>query len=102
MSNGAEVTGYQAFRAARDYLLAHREDYETAYREFAWPRLDEFNWALDWFDAIAADPANARRHALWIVEEDGAENRWTFPEMSARSNQVANWLRGLGVSAATG
>ncbi|MBB1151826.1 AMP-binding protein [Amycolatopsis dendrobii] len=98
MSNGAEVTGYQAFRAARDYLQAHREDYETAYREFAWPRLDEFNWATDWFDAIAADPANAQRYALWIVEEDGAENRWTFPEMSARSNQVANWLRGLGVA----
>ncbi|ATY12528.1 AMP-dependent synthetase [Amycolatopsis sp. AA4] len=98
MSNGAEVTGYQAFRAARDYLQAHREDYETAYREFAWPQLDEFNWATDWFDRIAADPANAQRYALWIVEEDGAENRWTFPEMSARSNQVANWLRGLGVS----
>ncbi|MFE3786013.1 AMP-binding protein, partial [Amycolatopsis sp. NPDC059090] len=98
MSNGAEVTGYQAFRAARDYLQAHREDYETAYREFAWPQLDEFNWATDWFDAVAADPANAQRYALWIVEEDGTENRWTFPEMSARSNQVANWLRGLGVS----
>ncbi|MFD2470712.1 AMP-binding protein [Amycolatopsis silviterrae] len=98
MSNGAEVTGYQAFRAARDYLQAHREDYETAYREFEWPQLDEFNWALDWFDAVAADPANAQRYALWIVEEDGSENRWTFPEMSARSNQVANWLRGLGVS----
>ncbi|WP_033287848.1 AMP-binding protein [Amycolatopsis jejuensis] len=87
-----------AFRAARDYLLTHREDYDTAYRDFAWPQLAEFNWALDWFDAIARDPANAQRYALWIVEEDGTENRWTFPEMAARSNQVANWLRGLGVA----
>ncbi|MFJ9787019.1 AMP-binding protein [Amycolatopsis sp. NPDC101161] len=88
---------HHAFRVARDYLLTHREDYETAYRDFAWPSLDEFNWAIDWFDVVAHDPDNAERYALWIVEEDGTENRWTYPEMSGRSNQVANWLRGLGV-----
>ncbi|MEC3980873.1 AMP-binding protein [Amycolatopsis sp. H20-H5] len=97
MSNGASEV-HQAFRAARDYLQAHREDYETAYRDFSWPRPDEFNWALDWFDVIARDPANAQRYALWIVEEDGTENRWTYPEMARRSDQVANWLCGLGVS----
>ncbi len=32
-----------AFRAARDLLLAHRADYAAARREFAWPELDEFN-----------------------------------------------------------
>ncbi|HEY2060361.1 AMP-binding protein [Amycolatopsis sp. NBC_01480] len=96
MSNGASES-YQAFRAARDYLQAHREDYDTAVREFAWPELTEFNWALDWFDVVARDPANAERYALWIVEEDGTENRWTYPEMAARSNRVANWLRRLGV-----
>ncbi|WP_410574623.1 AMP-binding protein [Amycolatopsis sp. cmx-4-61] len=88
---------HHAFRAARDYLQAHREDYDTAYRDFVWPELTEFNWAIDWFDVVAGDPANAARYALWIVEEDGTENRWTFPEMAARSNRVANWLRGLGV-----
>ncbi|GAB3742988.1 AMP-binding protein [Amycolatopsis oliviviridis] len=89
---------YRTFREARDYLQAHREDYDTAYRDFTWPRPAEFNWALDWFDVIAADPANQDRYALWIVEEDGIENRWTYPEMARRSNQVANWLRSLGVS----
>ncbi len=89
--------GHHAFRVARDYLQTHREDYETAYRDFAWPSLDEFNWAIDWFDVVAHDPDNAERFALWIVEEDGRESRWTYPEMSGRSNQVANWLRGLGV-----
>ncbi|MFE6616831.1 AMP-binding protein [Amycolatopsis sp. NPDC057786] len=89
---------YRTFREARDYLQAHREDYETAYRDFTWPRLAEFNWALDWFDVVAADPANQDRYALWIVEEDGIENRWTYPEMARRSNQVANWLRSLGVA----
>ncbi|MGA6167596.1 AMP-binding protein [Amycolatopsis magusensis] len=87
----------QRFRTARDFLLAHREDYAAADAGFAWPEFGEFNWALDWFDVIARDPANAGRYALWIVEEDGTENRWTFPEMAGRSDQVANWLRGLGV-----
>ncbi|MEU8612746.1 hypothetical protein AB0C29_32625, partial [Actinoplanes sp. NPDC048791] len=31
--------------------------------------------------------------ALWIVEEDGSEQRYSFAEMAGRSNQVANWLR---------
>ncbi|MQA10853.1 MAG: AMP-binding protein [Pseudonocardiaceae bacterium] len=88
----------QVFRQARDYLLAHRENYDTAYRDFRWPVLEEFNWALDWFDVIARDPRNAERAALWIVEEDGSEQRWTYPELVERSNQVANWLRSLGVS----
>jgi len=41
----------KAFLAARDTLLQYREDYETAYREFRWPKLDKFNWALDYFDS---------------------------------------------------
>ena len=42
----------EAFRAARDFLLEHRTDYEAAVRDFRWPDLDHFNWALDWFDHI--------------------------------------------------
>ena len=41
------------FIAARDFLIAYRHDYERAYREFRWPELDRFNWALDHFDALA-------------------------------------------------
>ncbi|WP_248732070.1 AMP-binding protein [Pseudomonas sp. MWU13-2517] len=84
----------QPFLAARDFLLAHRTDYATAVRDFRWPQLDAFNWALDYFDAMAeGNPANA----LWIVEEDGSEQRYSFQQLSARSNQVANHLRALGV-----
>ncbi|MBB3664803.1 acetyl-CoA synthetase [Prauserella sediminis] len=102
MSNEAHTAhssgdGHDEFRRARDFLVAHREDYDTARAEFRWPELTEFNWALDWFDRVAADPANAERYALWIVEEDGTEGRWTYPELSRRSNQVANWLRAQGV-----
>ncbi|MFF5933049.1 AMP-binding protein [Streptomyces sp. NPDC012508] len=90
------TTATERFRAARDFLLEHREDYETAYEGFAWPRPDRFNWALDWFDVVAA---GNDRTALHIVEEDGAETRLSFAEMSARSNRAANWLRAQGVRA---
>ncbi|KAA8551204.1 AMP-binding protein [Pseudomonas marginalis] len=84
----------QSFLAARDFLLAHRTDYATAARDFRWPQLSEFNWALDYFDAIAEGNA---ADALWIVEEDGSEQRYSFQQLAARSNQVANHLRALGV-----
>ncbi|GAA5144929.1 AMP-binding protein [Pseudonocardia eucalypti] len=92
-----ETTGLAEFQAARQFLLDHREDYDGAYRGFRWPELHAFNWALEWFDHLATAPDSADRPALWIVEQDGSEQRWTFAEMSARSNQVANWLRGQGV-----
>ncbi len=84
----------QPFLAARDFLLAHRTDYATAVRDFRWPQLSAFNWALDYFDAMAAGNA---ADALWIVEEDGSEQRYSFQQLAARSNQVANHLRALGV-----
>jgi acetyl-CoA synthetase len=91
---GVITAGAQAFLAARDFLLKHGSDYDKAREGFSWPELGEFNWALDWFDAIAEDND---RIALWIVEEDGSEGRWSFAELSRRSNQVANWLRERGV-----
>ena len=59
-----------AFRAARDLLLRHRADYAAARAEFSWPELDEFNWALDWFDVIAAEHPD--RNALRIVTSPAA------------------------------
>lgn len=87
------------FRAARDFLQAHAEDYDAARAGFAWPELDEWNWALNWFDVQAEgnhDPA------LWIVEEhDGGgaptEAKYSFDEMRIRSDRTANWLRDHGV-----
>lgn len=88
------ATDSAAFTRARDFLLAHRTDYDTAYRDFRWPQLTEFNWALDHFDALARGNDAT---ALHIVEEDGRETRPSFAELSARSDQVANWLRAQGV-----
>src|SRR6266511_911513 len=56
-----------SFLEARDFLLAHRTDYITARRDFRWPKLDRFNWALDHFDALAK---GNDRTALWVVDEE--------------------------------
>ncbi|WP_163506809.1 AMP-binding protein [Fodinicola acaciae] len=87
-------TPTETFRKARDFLLEHREDYATAKADFRWPELEEFNFALDWFDAVARDNDGL---ALWIVEEDGSERKLTYAELSERSNRLANWLRAQGV-----
>jgi acetyl-CoA synthetase len=84
-----------AYKAARDFLLAHRMDYATAYRDFRWPDLEKFNWALDWFDGELARGETANQPALIIVGDGAA--RLTFAELSERSNRVANGLRNLGV-----
>jgi acetyl-CoA synthetase len=81
------------FLAARDLLLEYRSDYETAFERFAWPRLEDFNWALDYFDTIARDNDAP---ALHIVEESGAAARLSYAQLSARSNQVANFLLAQG------
>jgi len=82
------------FLQARDFLQAHRTDYDTAYRDFRWPELTEFNWALDYFDDMAS---GNQAPALWVVNEDGSEEKRSFAEMAECSNRVANHLRGLGV-----
>ena len=94
------MTGYspcaQAFLDARDLLLRHRTDYARAYEAFAWPKLDTFNWALDYFDVMARGNDNP---ALWIVDDpaDGGL-RLSFAQMSERSSRMANFLREQGVA----
>ena len=87
-------TGAAPFIEARDFLLRHREDYDTACRDFRWPALDRFNWALDYFDVMAR---GNDRPALWIANDGGQETKLSFAAMSERSNRVANYLRTLGI-----
>ena len=89
------TAGPGALRAARDLLLAHRTEYTAAVTRFAWPALEEFNWALDWVDVIAAE--HPERLALRVVGDDGSDEALSYAALAARSAQVANWLRGLGV-----
>jgi acetyl-CoA synthetase len=88
------MTATEAFLQARKFLMANREDYARAYAGFRWPELDTFNWALDWFDVYAK---SNNRTALWVATRDAGETKLSFRELSERSNQVANFLRGYGV-----
>lgn len=89
-----DVNPTAAYRAARDQLLA-ADSPEAARAGFRWPDVgDTFNWATDWFDVIATDNS---RTALWIVEEDGREQRLSYGEMAARSDRLAARLHGFGV-----
>jgi acetyl-CoA synthetase len=82
------------FKAARDLLLALRDNYEFARSGFHWPKLKRFNWALDWFDGELARGEQGRKPALKVL---GAEvETMTFAELSAASSRAANGLRSLG------
>jgi len=88
------MTSTEVFIQARNLLMAQRKDHERAAARFQWPQLENFNWALDWFDAYAK---NNNRPALRVVSRDAGEIKLSFRELSERSNQVANFLRGQGV-----
>lgn len=83
------------YRAARDQFVGFGDDYGRAVTDFAWPELaEQFNWAIDWFDAVAE---GSDRPALVIVEEDGSVGRSSYDQMRRRSNSMARWLAGKGV-----
>lgn len=91
----ADITATQAYRSARDQLLLLRTEHERAVAEFRWPDLGQrFNWAVDWFDAVAVDND---RPALVVVAEDGSTLIRSFAELSRSSDRLAAWLgqRGL-------
>jgi acetyl-CoA synthetase len=96
MTSAIHNDATHTFRAARDFLLTHREDYATAYASFEWPKFEKFNWALDWFDQIAAGDRR-NQTALWVAYEDGRQDKLTFAELSERSNRFANYYQSLGV-----
>jgi acetyl-CoA synthetase len=89
---------YSQFRGARDFLLSARTDYDRAVADYDPPKPADFNWALDWFDQVAADASTGPRAALKIVDADGTSTSVTYAQMSARSSQVASWLASIGAS----
>lgn len=85
-----------SFRAARDHLIAHREDYETVASGFRFPDVGRrFNWAIDWFDHVARGNP---RMALRIVGDDGSDESYSFDEIAQRSDRIARWLADGGVA----
>ncbi|MFE1953516.1 AMP-binding protein [Streptomyces sp. NPDC059524] len=92
-----ETAATRAFRAARDVLLEHREDLDAARRAFTWPRPEHFNWALDWFDVLADGNTDPALRILGEAPDGTADTEVTYAQISRRSDQVAVWLRALGV-----
>ncbi len=78
----------------RDFLLQNRSNYTAAFEQFEWPKLESFNWALDYFDNMAVGKTEP---ALIVTSEDSPDRKLSFAEMRARSNQVANFFRKLGI-----
>jgi acetyl-CoA synthetase len=93
-TSGMPANSAAEFLRARDFLLANHSNYAEAYSKFRWPALKRFNWAIDYFDVMAADN---REPALTIDTEDGVYQSLSFAAMSERSNQVANFFQRLGV-----
>lgn len=88
-------TNTDRYRASRDQLLTASARADGRVPDWNWPDLEPtFNWAVDWFDAVATD---CRTPALTIVEEDGATETVTYDEMRRRSNAIARWLSDRGV-----
>jgi acetyl-CoA synthetase len=84
-----------AFLEARDLLFKLRAEHDAAVAQFRWPELDQFNWAFDHFDRVAA--LHPERPALWVVSEDAPDDITTYGRLAERSNQAANFLRARGV-----
>ena len=87
------MTDVVHFFKMRDFLL-NVKNYDEAVKGFKWPTISKFNWALDYFDKIAEGNENP---ALIFASETGEEKVLSFQEMKNRSNQVANFLRDLGM-----
>jgi acetyl-CoA synthetase len=88
------VSTSRRFVELRDLLLRFRDDWAGAQREFRWPVFEQFNWARDYFDVIAAGNETT---ALRVVDDAGGDRSLSFSEMARRSAQVASFLDSHGL-----
>ena len=84
-------------RDARDFLLAHREDYDDGLPRvpLAGARASSTGRSTG---STRSPPTAASGRRCGSSRRTAARRRRTFAELSARSNQVANWLREQGVA----
>jgi acetyl-CoA synthetase len=88
------VSSSRRFVELRDLLQRFRDDWAGAQREFRWPIFEQFNWARDYFDVIAAGNETT---ALRVVDDAGGDRSLSFSEMARRSAQVASFLDSHGL-----
>lgn len=77
----------ELFRAARDQAIGRAKCFSHS---VDWPRVSQFNWALDWFDQVSA----AERCAVIVAGE--YETQTSYAELRDYSNRIANYFRQRG------
>ena len=88
------MQGGNTFIELRDRLLHEGIPHAQALQSFHWPVIPHFNWALDYFDRIAA---GNERPALRIIDDAGGDDVTSFGALARRSNQAANFLAQEGI-----
>jgi acetyl-CoA synthetase len=85
------------FEEVRNKIVAN-VDREIEELEFEWPRLDDFNWALDWFDEYSR--GNTETALVWHDQTCG-RSEVSYASLSDASSRVAGWFIRQGVGPGT-
>ena len=80
---------------AVENFVEAKEDYDGRLVSMKFKNEDEFNFAYDVVDAIAAKSPN--KLAMLHVSKDKTERRFTFRDMKHASARTANYLKSLGI-----
>ena len=71
------------------------EDEKGALKSLTFENADEYNFAFDTVDAIAAKYPD--KLAMLHLDHNKVERRFTFTDMSKASNRAANYFKALGI-----
>ncbi len=86
-------------RSSEDYVCKRffdaREDERGVIQSLTFPHADQFNFAFDCVDAIAAKYPD--KLAMLHLDHNRAERRFTFEDMSRASGRAANYFKALGI-----
>ena len=86
-------------RSSEEYLcrkFVHAvEDEKGALQSVTFPNAEQYNFAFDTVDAIAAKYPD--KLAMLHLDHNKVERRFTFTDMSKASNRAANYFKSLGI-----
>ncbi len=86
---------HKATLGIADRFVETEVDEDGIFSGIKFKNIDNFNFAYDVVDAIAAE--DATKLALLHLDADMTERRFTFKDISRESNRAANYFRSLGI-----
>ena len=89
------VKAFQPEELVCNRFVKPEEDEHGALKGVAFENAESFNFAFDIVDELAKKSPD--KLALLHVDNDGAERRFSFADMSKASNRCANYFRSLGI-----